>query len=349
MTRNLYPVVIAIIIGIVVLSAGCTDKAVEKVPVKVVAAGSLLYPLAEAEVEYEEMHPDIDIQVEGHGSIQAIRQVTDLERQFDLVAVADESLIPDLMVRPIEGGNGNYTDWYTPFGRNEMVIAYTEKSRYHEEITPDNWYHVLSRPDVRVGFSNPMLDAAGYRAIIVTMLAGEEYQDRTIFSRIIGDHFDPPLVVENEGDVQTVRLPQVLKPAGNKVAVRDGSIFLLSLLESGGIDYAFEYRSVVDAQGMHHVPLPDAINLRTDEYLHEYKKARVILGFPRFSTIGSERTGMPIIYAVTIPTTAVRVEEATAFMNFFIAESRYGEKGWPAPLDGSPGLSGTNGTQSTGR
>lgn len=336
MRGDRYPYIAWIVIVLAILAAGCSERPVERVPVKVVAAGSLLYPLAEAEAKYEELHPDIDIQVEGHGSIQAIRQVTDLGRRFDLVAVADESLIPDLMYRPIAGRNGNYSDWYTPFGRNEMVVAYTEKSRYHDEITPKNWYGVLSRPDVRVGFSNPMLDAAGYRAILVTLLAGEHYQDLTIFPRVVGDHFDPPLTIEDNGGIRTVRLPQVLKPTGSKIAVRDGSIFLLSLLEAGGIDYAFEYRSVAEAQGFPYVLLPDTINLKTDDHSDFYKKARVILGFPRFSQIGSERVGIPILYAVTIPSTAVRVEEAREFTEFFFRMSQEGGRGWPEPLDGPP-------------
>lgn len=336
MKGNLYHFVLGIIICLGLLAAGCTEKPVERVPVKVVAAGSLLVPLADAEARYEALHPDIDIQVEGHGSIQAIRQVTDLNRLFDVVAVADESLIPDLMYRQVQSGEGNYTDWYTTFARNEMVIAYTANSRYHDEITRDNWHQVLSRPDVRVGFSNPMLDAAGYRALLITILAGEEYQDRTIFSRVIGDHFDPPLVVENEGDVQIVRLPQVLKPSGSKIAVRDGSIFLMALLEAGGIDYAFEYRSVAEAQGVPYVFLPDTINLGTDQFNQEYHRARVILGFPRFSVIGSERTGMPILYAVTVPSTAARADEAREFVKFFLSEAQKGGRGWPEPLDTPP-------------
>lgn len=312
------------------------ERPVERIPVKVVSAGSLLYPLSKAEAKYEELHPDIDIQVEGHGSIQAIRQVTDLGRQFDMVAVADASLIPDLMYRPVDKTNKNYTDWYIPFGRNEMVIAYTEKSRYHDEITPENWFEVLSRPDVRVGISNPMLDAAGYRAMLVAMLAGEYYHDMTIFSRLMGDHFSPPLTIEDNDGIQTVRLPQVLKTTGSKITVRDGSIFLLSLLEAGGIDYTFEYRSVADAQGFQYVPLPGSINLKSDEYRDFYKKARVILGFPRFSQIGSERTGAPIIYAITIPSTAASVEETREFAEFFLGMSHMGDRGWPEPLNDSP-------------
>lgn len=348
MKNSLYYFALGMVICNALLFAGCTDRPVEKIPVKVVAAGSLLVPLAEAEARYEALHPDIDIHVEGHGSIQAIRQLTDLHRPFDVVIVADESLIPDLMYRPVQGGDGNYTDWYTSFARNEMVIAYTAHSKYHDEITFGNWYEVLSRPDVRVGFSNPMLDAAGYRAILVTLLAGEVYGDRTIFSRILGDHFDPPLLVEDEKDIQTVRLPQILKPSGTNIAVRDGSIFLMALLEAGGIDYAFEYRSVAEAQEIPYVLLPDTINLKTNEYRDNYKKARVILGFPRFSQIGSERVGTPILYAATIPSTADQADKARDFVEFFLMEAQKGGKGWPEPLENFPKPPWEKGTAAVG-
>ena len=337
MTRNPVPVVLLVLLCALVLAAGCTDRAGEKTVVKVVAAGSLLVPIGEAEARYEALHPDIDIQVEGHGSIQAIRQVTDIHRSFDLVMVADESLIPDLMYRPVEEGEGNYTDWYIPFARNEMVIAFTDTSRYHDEITQENWHQILARPDVRVGFSNPMKDAAGYRALIVTLLAGEFSDDPAIFSRVIGDHFTPALEARPEDGVLTVRLPQVLKPDTRKIAIRDGSIFLMSLLEAGGIDYAFEYRNVAEAWGVPYVVLPDAINLADDLQAEQYATVKVILGFPRFATIGSERPGMPIVYAVTIPSTAERPDEGRAFMDFFLAEAERGGTGWPAPLDTPPG------------
>ncbi len=101
---------------------------------KVVPAGSLLQPFEEVEKAFESQHPDVDVQVEGHGSIQAIRQVTDLHRPIDVVAVADASLIPDLMFRKDPSTGVNFTDSYLPFATNAMVIAFTNKSKYADEI-----------------------------------------------------------------------------------------------------------------------------------------------------------------------------------------------------------------------
>jgi molybdate/tungstate transport system substrate-binding protein len=213
-----------------------------------------------------------------------------------------------------------------------MVVAYTASSRYGGEITMENWPGILSRPDVRVGFSNPMLDAAGYRALMVAILAGDRYGDPGIFSRVIGDHFDPPLEFQDEEGIRVVTLPQVMKPSDNHVAIRDGSLFLMSLLAAGGIDYAFEYRSVAEAQNFSWVPLPAEINLADPAQADRYGTVEVILGFPRFSTIGRERVGRPIVYALTVPTNAPDPAAGLEFVGFVMNESRMAHRGWPAPL-----------------
>ena len=322
-----------ILIALLCSTAGCSSSGQQpKTVLKVVPAGSLLQPFDEVEKAFEAQHPDVDVQVEGHGSIQAIRQVTDLHRQIDVVAVADASLIPDLMFRTDSTSGSNFSDTYTPFATNAMVIAFTNKSRYADEITQENWHEILSRPDVRVGISNPMLDAAGYRSIIVTLLADQYYRNTTLFPVIIGSHFTPPLVIQDEDGSATVRLPEVLRPSDGKLVIRDGSIFVLSHLEAGGIDYAFEYRSVAEGHNLRWINLPPEIDLSSPDFADEYSKVRVILGFQRFSTIGQERTGQPIVYAVTVPNTAPHKELANEFSELVIRMEHTGGKGWPPPL-----------------
>ncbi|MDD1683586.1 MAG: tungstate ABC transporter substrate-binding protein WtpA [Methanoregula sp.] len=329
--------VLVLVIILVHLSAaaGCVvTEPKEKTPIRVLAAGSLLLPLEGVETRFETDNPGTDVQIEGHGSIQVIRQVTDLHRPVDVVMVADESLIPDMMYRTMEGGTRNYTDGYIPFATNSMVIAYTNRSRYADEITRENWRTVLARPDVRTGFSNPMLDAAGYRALIVVILAERYYHDTGLFDRLIGTHFDPPLTMETDNGTTAVTLPPVLRPCDKKVAVRDGSIYLISLLSVGGIDYAFEYRSVAEGQNLSFIPLPGEIDLSSPAFSEEYSHARVVLGFERFSSLGRVRTGAPIVYAVTVPNTASHPELAEQFMNFTLARAQEGGNGWPAPPGG---------------
>ena len=337
MPKKKFLLVAVVLMGMLFWSTGCTTRETdyEQTVLKVLPAGSLLQPFEEVEKAFEAEHPDVDVQVEGHGSIQVIRQVTDLHRPIDVVAVADESLIPDLMFRTDPTTGRNFTDTYTPFATNAMVIAYTNKSRYADEIISQNWYQVLSRPDVRVGISNPMLDAAGYRSIMVTLLARRYYQNATLFPVLIGSHFTPSLVVQDEGGIATVTLPEVLRPSDEKLVIRDGSIFVLSHLEAGGIDYAFEYRSVAEGHDLKWVSLPPEIDLSSPDYAEEYGKVRVILGFQRFSAIGQDRTGQPIVYAVTIPNNAPHRELAQEFADLVVQMAKSGGKGWPAPLNES--------------
>jgi molybdate/tungstate transport system substrate-binding protein len=312
------------LLALLVLGAGCASTPPAKTPLSVMVAGSLVDPLAGFEAEYEAFHPEIDVRVEGHGSIQAIRQVTDLNRSVDLVAVADASLIPDLMA--------GRTASYTTFGTTEMVVAYTNASRYAGEIGGGNWATILARPDVRVGIANPMLDAAGYRAMLVMLLAERE-TGTPVFGPILGDHLSPPLAPSANGTGVEVRLSELVRPAaGGKVAVRDGSVFLLSLLEAGGIDYAFEYRSVAEGRGLRYVRLPPSINLGSVAYADAYRNATVYLGFQRFTAIGTERTGRVIEYAVTVPDTAPHPAEALEFANGIVRATGEGRKGWPAAL-----------------
>ncbi len=314
------------------LTCGCTGDGGEDEPVilNVVAAGSILGPLEEVEAAFEADHPGVDVRVEGHGSIQCIRQVTDLHRDFDVVIVADETLIPDMMYRPDEETGEPYADSYTPFARNAVVIAYTPQSMYHEEITPENWYEILARPDVRVGFSNPMLDAAGYRTLMVLLLAEEYYDEEGLFAGIAGDHCTPPLNVTRTGDVRSVILPEILRPDGTKLVIRDGSIYLLSHLDAGGIDYAFEYRSVAEEHGLSYIPLPQEIDLSTPAYADNYVTAEVVLGFQRFSSVGSTRTGVPVVYGVVIPAGATNTALAEDFVETVTMMFAGGGYGWPA-------------------
>ncbi|HPA08858.1 MAG TPA: tungstate ABC transporter substrate-binding protein WtpA [Methanoregulaceae archaeon] len=330
--KGLRSVAIAILLAGSILLAGCAGTVPPSKTLKVIAAGSLLAPFAEAEQEFEASHPDIDVQIEGHGSIQVIRQVTDLGRTADVIAVADESLIPDLMYHPMKDSSRNYTDWYQPLSTNEMVIAYTNKSRYHDEINQENWYRILAQPDVRLGFSNPMLDAAGYRSLMVLQLAEEEYSEPLLFETLVTDHFPSTITVSSGTGGTTISLPEIMRPSDEKVVIRDGSIYLLSLLSAGGIDYAIEYRSVAEGMNLSYVTLPPSIHLGSAEYADRYRDVTVILGFPRFATIGSERNGRPIVYAVTVPANAPNPDLALEFIGYIANESAKGRPGWPAPL-----------------
>jgi molybdate/tungstate transport system substrate-binding protein len=301
------------LIAAVALSSACITPGDEKTPLRVIYAGSLIIPFEEMERAFEAVHPGVDVLLEGHGSIQVVRHVTDLQEEYDVLAVADDSLIPDMMYP-------DYADWYVRFARNQVVIAYTDQSLYADEINISNWYEILGRPGVSFGFSNPMFDACGYRTLMLMQLAEGYYGNETIFEELIARLFKSPFPVLEENGTYTIVAPEVFEPQGDKLAIRGGSVQLLALLELGGIDYAFEYKSVAEQHGLRYLELPAEIDLSSEALGAEYERVTVRLGFQRFSSIGIERPGRPIWYAITVPLNAPKRDLALEFVRFVLSE-----------------------------
>lgn len=95
---------------------------------------------------------------ESAGSLETVRKRTELGRTPDVVALADTALFTQLLAaaiaRPV-----------VPLGRTRMVLAYTPKSRFSNEITTANWYQLLTRPGVETGRSDPTLDPGAATAL----------------------------------------------------------------------------------------------------------------------------------------------------------------------------------------
>ena len=76
-------------------------------------AGSLLIPFPALQKAFEEEHPGVKIESEAHGSIQVLRQVSDLHQKADVLISADRNLIPLLLYNTPAPDTGKpYADWY---------------------------------------------------------------------------------------------------------------------------------------------------------------------------------------------------------------------------------------------
>ena len=246
-------------------------------------AGSLSVPLQKIGEEFSHKHPRIRIAFESSGSVDAVRKITDLNKSCDVLAVADWILIPKMMY-------DKHASWVIIFASNEMVIAYTDKSKYSNEINSTNWYKILSRDDVTIGRSDPNCDPCGYRALMVFQLASIYYSDSSI-NTTLWEH-------ENT----------IVKPK---------SVELLALLESGQLDYAFEYKSVAVQHHLKYVELPDEINLSNWTLRDYYAQINVTI------SKGDEKVvikGAPILYGVTIPSNAKHPSDAIKFIKFMLSK-----------------------------
>lgn len=299
--------------------AGGVEDATDKTRIRVLFAGSLIIPFDQLEREFEAAHPDIDVYMEGHGSIQVIRHVSDLHEQADVLVAADYSLVPMLLYEVKDPDTGlPYADWYAIFASNHMTLAYTDDSAYADEVTADNWMDIISRPDVRVGCADPRLDANGYRALMTMKLAESHYDRTGLFNDVFGGKFRVPIRLATAEGVTTIKVPEVLETkSGSRLVMRPFSVQLLPLLESGEVDYTFEYTSVARQHGVKYLELPPDIDLSDPTDSH-YSSVVVKLDFQRFASVKPEFPGEVIRYGATIPSNAPHPEAATTFLVYLL-------------------------------
>jgi len=335
---NLIAGVIFLLLAIPLI-AGCAPQ---KETLTIYHAGSLAVPFGELKAEFESTHPDVEVLCESGGSAKMINKAITVvkagETPPDIIASADYKLIPD---RLYEDG---YADWYIAFARNKMVLCYRDRAPYvdgiqhrweppyNEEITGGNgtWYDVLRNEDVKYGHSNPDEDPCGYRTPMVIQLAQKYYYDNATEFGLTPDPdadglYDAliPGSEHERGRVGGVNTTARL--GGSEEVVRSKSVDLIASLQSGDLDYAFEYRSVAVQHNLAFIELNNAINLCQQgkigdtniTYEEFYKEASVEIMKEPGAYMPEE--GKAIVYGITILKDAENKELAVEFVTLLLS------------------------------
>lgn len=238
-------------------------------PLVVFNAGSLQRPLRAA-LDTLAAREHFRIEQEPAGSLETARKLTELHQVPDLIALADYEVFPELLMP-------THVSWYARFSRNRMVLAYTDRSKGAAGLPTENWWRVIAQPGVDVGRSDPNLDPAGYRTLMVWQLAERFYEQPGLATRL----------AVNSGPRN----------------VRSKSADLVALLQLGELDYAWEYESVAVQMGLKYLRLPDQIDLGSPADSAVYAHATVRVAG---RTLGDKLTlrGQPIVYGLSIPKNA---------------------------------------------
>ena len=247
-------------------------------------AGSLAVPLKQIAKAYENKNPDTKIYLESAGSLVCARKVTELKKPCDIIASSDYFVINELLIPA-------YASWSIRFATNEIVIAYSEKSRYSNEINADNWIDVLQRKDVIYSRSDPDSDPCGYRTVFTFKLAEKYYS-------IIG--------LEEKMESK------------NREYIRAKEVDLVALLETNAIDYMFQYKSVAIQHGFKYISLPKEINLSDPSMNTIYSSVNTDVAGSKPGT-KMKVTGDFINYSITILDSAPQKDEAIYFLDFMLS------------------------------
>lgn len=254
-------------------------------PLVVYNAGSLAVPLR-ATFDSFAARTGARFAQENAGSLETARKLSELGKIPDVIALADYEVFPQLLMPA-------HVTWYAQFARNRMVLAFTDRSRFANEITGDNWWQVLQRPGVEVGRADPNQDPNGYRTLLVWQLA-ERHHRRPGLEAALGRTAPPRNVRPKEAD-------------------------LVALLQAGEFDFIWSYESIAQASGLRFVRLPEAIDLSAPAESTLYATATVRV---RGKGMGDTLTirGQPIVYGLSIPVAAPHRAAAERFVAFLFSD-----------------------------
>lgn len=270
----------------VLLGAGCAAPPGLSGPLVVFNAGSLALPMRDLLRAFQAEHRGIRPAQESSGSLEAARKLTELEKIPDVLAVADQQVIPSLLVP-------SHATWFIAFARNAMVLAHHARAPGAQQIHAGNWPDILLSPGVRIGRAEPALDPAGYRAVFAYQLAEARWERPGLADSLL-----------------------VASPAR---FVRAKSSDLVALVQAGELDYAWMYRSAAEAAGVPYVVLGPEVDLSDPSRDAWYAQAGMRLPGMQLRGDSISVHGEPIVFALTIPTGAPNRPAAEAFVRFALS------------------------------
>lgn len=274
--------IFASILGLLCFAVPSSAKSKEKLII--FHAGSLAVPMQKMENKFEQEHPGINVQREVGGSTKMARMISEVGKDADIMASADYKVINNNLIP-------EFATWNIRFASNQLVLAYTEQSRYAGKVDSQNWYKILQKNNVQWGHSDPDLDPCGYRALMVMQLAQKFYGVDNLYDKLLAN-----------------------RPQKN---IRPKSVELVNLLKSGNMDYAWEYLSVAVQQDLKYVTLNPHINLGNYKYDYFYKQAKVQVSGKEPGTTTIKR-GKSCTYGVTMTKDAKHPEAAKLFLEYML-------------------------------
>ncbi len=278
------PVALALI---AILFCSCRDSRTKPKPLLVFAAASLNTALTDFEKGFERENPHIDVQIEASGSLLAARKIREYKRRGDIVISADKRVIDNLLIP-------EFTEWQIAFLSNEIVLAYSEKSRRGAEVRANTWPGILLDPAVQVARVDENLGPLGYQTLLVWKLADTYYKEQLLGSSLF----------ESLSRRVTPRF------------IRPDAAELLPTLGTEA-DYLFVYRSMARDHNLKHILLPPEVNLSSPDHSDRYSTVSVTISASSDRPLTIQ--GEPILFSLTIVREAPNEAGAVAFVETLLS------------------------------
>lgn len=268
-------------------TANTSAKQTNSGPLSVLYAGSM------TNVMERKIGPDVKQQLgitfqgEGKGSTALAQMIASKISTPDVFISASPSADKLLM----GAANHNLVSWYLTLATDQLVIAYSPKSRFAGDLKAaaagqKPWYTVMEQPGFRLGRTDPVLDPKGADTIMMAELAASYYHQPQLQQQLLGANENSKQVFPEET--------------------------LLSQLTTGQMDAIVAYKHEAVEWGVPYITLPSAINLGKTADAKAYAKATYT------DPKGKVKHGSPIEFTITIPTTEKHTGSASTFIKYMV-------------------------------
>jgi len=228
-------------------------------------------------------------QGEGKGSVAIANLIKGKTRTPDVFISADPSVNAMLQ----GASNGNYVSWWVPFARTALVVGWSPKSKFAADFEAARagqrtWESVVEASGLRLVRTDPALDPKGYRTLWLFQLDEARTGDKGEAERILGSPDNPAQIFPEEQ--------------------------LVARLQAGQLDAAIFYQIEAVEARLPYLELPAEVNQGDPELAAHYATVSYT------DKKGSVYKGSPILYTVTIPSTAHDQSGAESFVQYLFSE-----------------------------
>ena len=306
-------IIVIVVVGIGAYGYSVFSGSSQNGTLVIYAADSLATPINQTNTQFNDKYPKVTIQPTYQGSSALVSQITTLNKTPDIMISANAALINNKLIP-------NYSSYNIQYAANELVVAYTNKSKNASQINSNNWYQILSTPGVKYAVSDPNSDPAGQYSVMMLQLANSYYNNSTIFSSLISDNSAITSVANNttNGTNYVINAPTNENPHGDLTIGADAAA-LTPLVQTDSIDYLITYKSLAQSANLSYVTLPSELSLTNASFQSDYNTIQL----KQFSDANNSSVVKmaPIIYGITILNNAPDKQIAEEYVQLMLSST----------------------------
>ena len=259
---------------LIVLISGLAQAESVKGEIKVIYPENIQFLVEKFKDSFQKQYPGASVILQKGAGPEQIQQLYSGNETADILVLSDDRLVRSSV-------QTMYQSTPTDFMSDEIAIIAGKNAKYFDELTLRYWNTFLLRPDVKIGIPDTAKSYAAIRVPMVWKLAETWVHQMSLYESL------------------TAKL-KTMEPQSS----------IISALQSGNIDYSFDYATQGKQNGLRVFRLLKYYNLGDPTLANVYKSAVI-------ETVEKKlQYGEPIIYSIGALKKSKNQTAAQAFIEY---------------------------------